>query len=212
MTTSHVEVGLVERATWYDTLSALFREPSEETITALRSASVRLSTDGDDNAAELLDTLSGRAHEFGLAGLQSEHSRLFAGAVMCRANEVAYEPLSFSMTEKLADVSGFYEAWGYEITTGIGQRCDFAGVELEFTSLLLLKQAYAEENGWTDETVIASEAVRKFITDHVANWMPMLSDRIYGLTGGKGIIGAGGAVLGHLMETEAKLVDLDEEA
>ena len=52
----------------------------------------------------------------------------------------------------------------------------------------------------------------KFITDHVANWMPMLSDRIYGLTGGKGIIGAGGAVLGHLMETEAKLVDLDEEA
>lgn len=212
MTTTQIEAGLVERATWYDTLSALFRSPTEETIAILRSASDRLAREGDDEAAELLDTLSGRAHELGLEGLRSEHSRLFAGAVMCRANEVDYEPLSFSMTEKLADVAGFYEAWGYEITPGLGQRCDFAGVELEFTSLLLLKQAYAEENGWSDETVIASEAARKFIGDHVVNWMLMLSDRMYGLTGGEGIIGAGGAVLRHLMEMETELVDPDEEA
>ena len=211
MTTSRVGAGPVERAAWYETLAALFRPPSDVTITTLESAAKNLSCGGDKATAKLLQVLSDRAREHGLEGLLREHARLFVGAGMCRANEVDYEPLSFSMTEKLADVAGFYEAWGYEITPGIGQRGDFVGIELEFAGLLLLKQAYAEGNGWRDQSEIAAEAARKFISAHVASWIPVLCERIHTITAEEGIIGAGGPVLGAFMKSEAALNSREEE-
>ena len=212
MTTSQVDARLVERAAWYETLSALFRPPTDETIVTLESGVDKLSDGANEVTVGLLQELSNRAREQGLEGLLREHARLFVGAGMCRANEVDYEPLSFSMTEKLADVAGFYEAWGYEITPGVGQRGDFAGIELEFTGLLLLKQAYAEENGWQEQAEIAAEAAGKFITAHVTNWMPLLCDRINSLTDGQGIIGAGGAVLRAHMGSEATFQNSENDA
>ncbi|MCH8103696.1 MAG: molecular chaperone TorD family protein [Chloroflexi bacterium] len=211
MTTSKVGAGLGERAALYETLAELFRPPTDATIARLASAAENLSASVDGQLAGLLEELSERAREQGLDGLLKEHARLFVGAGMCRANEVDYEPLSFSMTEKLADVAGFYEAWGYEITPGIGQRGDFAGIELEFIGLLLLKRAYAEESGWQDKAEIAADAARAFISAHASNWMPLLCDRIASLTTEDEIFRAGGNLIRAFMESEAALVGVEKE-
>ncbi len=79
----------------------------------------------------------------------------------------------FQWAETLADVSGFYRAFGVE---PIGERPDHLSVELEFMYVLALKEIRARTE---DESFhVTREAERAFLRDHLAVWVPAFAQAV----------------------------------
>ena len=72
----------------------------------------------------------------------------------CPAYETAYAH-PFSRQRELADISGFYRAFGVQIE---GERPDHLAVECEFASLLCTKEAIAGASGREEERVTTRRA------------------------------------------------------
>ncbi len=199
---------LVQRAAWFKIFSLLFRFPDEEIVELVKTIVA-------EAPVEVLDTkLRSSAGLFKQAIVDAdsgefvtEYSRLFTGGGLCRTNENDYEKLSFSMTEKLADVAGFYEAFGFEMAAGVGERPDFIGTELDFINLLLLKQAYATENDWLEHSEISAGALNKFMESHFVNWVPKLCIALGELATSGGVYATGAAALAALVDSEQRRID-----
>ena len=194
---------LVQRAAWFKVFSLLFRFPDEEIVEHIKSPMT-------DVPAEVVDAnlrSSVAAFKQAVANATSsdfvtEYSQLFTGAGLCRANENDFEKLSFSMTEKLADVAGFYDAFGFEVSADVGERPDFIGTELDFINLLLLKQAYALELGWPEKAEISARALNSFLESHFVKWVPKLCIALGELATADGIYAAAADALAALVASE----------
>jgi nitrate reductase assembly molybdenum cofactor insertion protein NarJ len=68
--------------------------------------------------------------------------------------------------DPLADVAGFYRAFGVAPTAG--ERLDHLAVELEFHAWLLLKEEHLEAEGVSAGVEIVRDARRKFLAEHLA--------------------------------------------
>ena len=105
--------------------------------------------------------------------LEVEYTRLFLGNPACSLHETAYgdgRRLGGQSTE-LADIGGFYTAFGLELTDSNPDLPDHLSTELEFYSLLLLKQAYAQSRGNAKRaTTVITKARRSFLNDHLGRW------------------------------------------
>lgn len=194
---------LVHRAAWFKMFSLLFRYPNEETITLLKDGVPELpievlNTDMRANAEPFKRAVADASAE----QITLEYSSLFTGAGLCRANENDYEKLSFSMTEKLADVAGFYSAFGFEVNDDTGERPDFVGTELDFINLMLLKQAYAVKNGWTEQATVTADALANFVETHFVRWVPKLCYALRELATEGGIYAAGADALAAIVDSE----------
>lgn len=106
-----------------------------------------------------------------LAGLAIEHVRLFAGSVPCSPHESEYERDTGGKAQRLADVAGFYRAFGVAVSSEHRALPDFIGTELEFMGLLCRKQALARVEGWADREQVAGDAQRSFLHDHLGRWV-----------------------------------------
>lgn len=84
----------------------------------------------------------------------------------------------FYKTQLMADVSGFYSAFGFALSEEAKERVDHIGTELEFMHALEYKQAYALENGWSDKAALCEDAKKKFIAEHAGKWFAALRDRL----------------------------------
>lgn len=79
----------------------------------------------------------------------------------------------FQWAETLADLSGFYRAFGVEPS---GERPDHLSVELEFMYVLALKEIRARTE---DESFhVTREAERAFLRDHLAVWVPAFAQAV----------------------------------
>lgn len=113
-----------------------------------------------------------------LPALQSEYTRAFGVAgSLCYETEYGL-PHEFRQSQELADLAGFYRAFGFGIGGQVRERQDHIAVELEFMYALCLKQAYAEETGPAEGVEICQEAQRKFLRDHLARWVGFLAERV----------------------------------
>jgi len=74
-----------------------------------------------------------------------------------------------SMGVVLADIVGFYKAFGLRPNEGIP--VDHFSVEAEFMSHLLLREAYALANNNDEMKEIVVDAERKFLRDHLSRMM-----------------------------------------
>ncbi len=72
---------------------------------------------------------------------------------------------------QLADIAGFYRAFGLEPDSGHPERHDHVSLELEFVAFLLLKLEYAAAQDPSHAST-CREALGAFVRDHVAWWMP----------------------------------------
>ena len=101
----------------------------------------------------------------------------FFGLVLtreCPPYETEYHPSSepFFRSQEMADVAGFYRAFGLETAQAARERPDYLGLELEFMAFLLLKKrlALAAELGLTATTVTNHlAAMRRQFRKHVLN-------------------------------------------
>lgn len=75
---------------------------------------------------------------------------------------------------ELADIAGFYRAFGVEMTPG-AERVDHIAVELEFLHLLAVKTAFAEENGELENADICRDAASNFLNGHLGRWCDKFS-------------------------------------
>ncbi len=113
--------------------------------------------------------------------LQETFNRLFGHAVRgkCPPYELEYGRSEIiQMASFLADVAGFYAAFGMEVSDDAADRADHLAVEAEFMSVLCAKEAYAIENGEADHQAISVGAQRDFLKDHLARWLPAFTHRV----------------------------------
>jgi TorA maturation chaperone TorD len=103
--------------------------------------------------------------------LPGEYDRLFRTDLAATPYETEYglHPAARKGPE-LADILGFYQAFGFRPAPAASELPDHVGAELEFLSLLLVKEADAGRRGAGDEAAVASEAAGKFFGDHLGRW------------------------------------------
>ena len=109
--------------------------------------------------------------DWSLESLQAAHRQVFGltGSLMYET-ELGL-PHEFRQSQELADIAGFYRAFGFRTGGTVRERPDHLATELEFMYLLALKEAYAASNSMPEQAEICVDAQRKFLQDHLRRWI-----------------------------------------
>ncbi len=114
---------------------------------------------------------------------EHEHTRLFGVGLAATPYGSEYDPLAEARKGHcLADLLGFYEAFGFKLAGRQKEFPDHIAIELEFLSLLLLKSCYARAEGQEEARAICEEAAGKFLADHLGAWGGAFADRVEATT------------------------------
>lgn len=104
------------------------------------------------------------------AAAEADFNRLFSGGMDAAPLETAYEPDIFRKQHALADMAGFYRAFGFQLPAATRWQPDHLGVQMEFCAILLQRTALALEQDWGEQVEICVDALRKFLGDHPGRW------------------------------------------
>jgi DMSO reductase family type II enzyme chaperone len=119
--------------------------------------------------------------EFGvwdLLALQTKHRHAF-GLVgsLCYETELGL-PHEYRQSQEMADIAGFYRAFGFNIGGQVRERPDHISAELEFMHVLALKEAYAAERDVLEHVEICIDAQRKFLQEHLGKWVGLFAESL----------------------------------
>lgn len=114
----------------------------------------------------------------------------------------------FQETQCLADVSGFYRAFGLEPSETRRERPDHIAVELEFMHVLALKEAYALLREWGENADLCAHAEIGFLRDHLGRWAPSFLKQLGNRSGG-GIFELIADVTGDCLKAHCQDVGVD---
>lgn len=128
---------------------------------------------GDPDAETLLRAIPGgdSVPELRPRTVAGEHLRVFGPTLAGKAPpyETSYgSPHVFQQTQQLADLGGFYAAFG--LRTPSIERADHVSIELEFMQYLLAREEDARRRGDAEQEEIALDAQRKFLAEHLGRW------------------------------------------
>ena len=142
--------------------------------------------------------------------LRAEFDRVFGLVVPreCPPYETEYHSSSetFFRSQQLADIAGFYRAFGLDAAHDRPDRPDHVALELEFMAFLLMKRrlAVAQADKAADapnHARVCEDAEHSFFRDHLAWWMPAFATGLRRKAGG-GYYSALGQVLAALIPVE----------
>lgn len=139
--------------------------------------------------------------------LQDAHTQLFGHAVRgaCPPYELEYERGDIPQkASELADIAGFYNAFGMELDAAAHERADHVSVQCEFMSVLAVKEVHALETDNAEARQIIHDAQRSFLADHAGRWFPALAVRL-AEADADGFYGSLGVFLGEFIKTECNL-------
>ena len=71
---------------------------------------------------------------------------------------------------QLADLQGFYAAFGLQVAAPARERADHVACQMEFLEVLCLKEAWALEQGDAEMAEVTGRAARRFLADHLARF------------------------------------------
>lgn len=77
----------------------------------------------------------------------------------------------------LADLGGFYRAFGLELAQGCDERADHLALELCFLAFLCIKEARAED-GRAEDLEVVRAAQRQFLDEHLLRWSGSFGARV----------------------------------
>lgn len=133
---------------------------------------------GLDNLPETIHRLHDAAKEFDDREAWEAACRdLFDGNVRCPPYETDYTCThAFMQAQQLADISGFYKAFGFAPADGIAERVDHIGLQCEFLYLLGASgpEATSLPGGATSARI---DARRKFLQDHLGRYTAAFAQR-----------------------------------
>jgi TorA maturation chaperone TorD len=125
-----------------------------------------------EGAPDGLDALASLADSTPLEDVEAAYERLFGGAVAISPYEGSYELDPFRQARQIADVAGFYRAFGADAHGPAAERPDHAGCELEFLAFLAARRLGAEATGAGDDAERCREIEEMFLRDHAGRWLP----------------------------------------
>ena len=169
----------VHRARLYSALSMGFDRPDEELLWAINEGSFAeavsasasaLDDDIEEAASALEEALPTEASE-----LRSAYAAAFGNENESTVSqyETGYAPGTLvTNTNQLADMAGFYRAFGLDIAAGRRDRADYLSTQLEFAGHLAAQRAYFEEEGDETGAKVVTDARASFIEDHLGRWVP----------------------------------------
>jgi TorA maturation chaperone TorD len=127
--------------------------------------------------ANVLTRLPATAHD-----LNDEYEAAFGLLVSgsCPPYETEYvnSKLVFQRSNGLADIAGFYRAFGLAPSAELPERHDHIVLELEFIAYVAgLEAAAAEKRSamWRERAEICRSAQQRFLAEHLAWWTPVFS-------------------------------------
>ncbi len=148
--------------------------------------------------------------------LRAQYDTVFGLVVPkeCPPYETEYYPTqeTFGRSQQMADVAGFYQAFGIEPAQSSPERPDHLALELEFMAFLLLKIRLAiaatdhdPEAG--EQASVCDRALRDFLRDHLAWWLPAFAAGLRRKTGA-GYLHVLAGVLAAWIPAECRRLDI----
>lgn len=123
---------------------------------------------------------------------RAEHTRLFQAGVICPTNETAY--VRRDKGAIIADICGFYRAFGFESVATTGEKPDHVLCEFEFMAVLLILLGQAQQGGDDESAEITWDALHAFTAEHPAEWVPLCCQRLSQTSGMSVLLAAAAAV------------------
>jgi TorA maturation chaperone TorD len=163
----------LRRAARYRLLAAGLGPPTQELAHELRDGAGWAEAEGDSPALRAAAAaFRGACDRLDVQALRGEHLALFGGQVRCSPYESSYGDgrRLGGKTVELADIAGFYAAFGLEPSAGHPEMVDHIAAELEFMSALALKEAWALAEGHAEGLEVTRRAAVSFLTDHLGRW------------------------------------------
>jgi len=143
------------------------------------------SIEGGEELLPSVEQLEKVLESIDYEGLVAEYSRLFEPRSKLQVPPyeteytLAVSPQhALSQPAHLADIAGFYNAFGLAISEEKPDRVDHIATELEFMHIMALKESVAIEGNETEHVEIGRDAQCKFINDHLGRWSGQFRDRM----------------------------------
>lgn len=169
----HIERALARAAT-YRLLGRAFGYPTPPALEELaRLAALAGDAPGCVSVVrEPLARFAAAARDADPDAVAGEYVFLFDRQVRCPPYESAYgeAPQMAGKSAALADIAGFYRAFGLAPAETQPDLEDHIGTELEFMSALALKEAYALADGHVDGLGVTRDAEARFLAEHLGRW------------------------------------------
>lgn len=148
--------------------------PDEELLQTVAALSSQLS-----KYAALAPLLE-RLHVEGVDAARSAWiARFDEGKARVSLYETEYGRMrGMSKGRDLADLSGFYRAFGLELDEAMHEMLDHLPIELEFYALLLAKEAYLGELPDGEGVEVVADARRKFLDEHLGSFPAAVAARV----------------------------------
>lgn len=161
----------LRRSAVYRLLGAALGYPLPERVAAVAALAERAAT-GAGESGESLARLARAAREGDPAVLCQEYVFLFDRAPRCPPYEGAWgdAPQLAGKSALLADIAGFYAAFGLVPSETQPDMEDHIAVECEFMSALGLKEAWALGENRPEALDITRKARAAFLCDHLGRW------------------------------------------
>jgi TorA maturation chaperone TorD len=206
---------LLARAVLYSVVSSLFSEPSgrrferlydrgfQENVIYSAGLLDRYFDETADSLGQLAVILFSYLEERG-EEVRDEHARIFGHSLSRKTAPYETEHLTnkeiFYKTQCLADLNGYYKAFGLEVRSG--ERADHLAIETEFMMHLIVKEYIAIERIMEEEKIeISRDAQNSFWHDHIIPWVEILGGNVTEESGGE-LYTSAGRFLQSLMKKE----------
>lgn len=168
-----------QREEWPGISDPNFQELAEAAVGVIREDPLSCPdtlAPGEISPEALSMTLASPSFQLPREKLVEEYDRVFGLLVSgdCPPCETEYCPQTFSVyrSHQMADIAGYYRAFGLEPSRHSPRRHDHIVLELEFMAWLIAKELYAAEQGDQDNADLCREAQVSFFRDHGAWWIP----------------------------------------
>lgn len=202
----------VQRANVYGFLAQVFAYPRRETFEILSREKISEAFDRLDEkfvtqAHQLIELLRTMGYE----KVCEEYVQIFGHVISaeCPPYETSYgEAHVFQQTQEMADIAGFYRAWGIDIATDAHDRLDHISAECEFMSFLLLKLDYSLSKGEKEVEEICLDSSKKFLKEHLGKWTPIFSALVMRKSSG-GLYHKAAKFLKEFIEKEAEIFGVE---
>ena len=183
---------LEARSTLYGAVSALFSDPKCEKFAMFMTPVIQgcvldacFQLEEQDNRkkstlSRSFQKLMTKLDESKIEKIMNEFVDVFGHTLSKQIAPYALEHLKnsdvFFRTQKLADLNGFYKAFGMEVESI--ERADHISTQTEFLSFLLLKELLAFQNDLHDEKEVCEKAFVDFNHDHFLDWVEMFAENL----------------------------------
>lgn len=178
---------LLAKARAYQLLSMGFLYPDSKWLQSFLEFLSSGEHQYDASLSEMEQTISDSINSnLDLKVMANEYHLLFLAGQALETAPYETEYLTgeiFVKTRDLADIMGFYRAFGLDLSSDLKDRPDHISVELQFMAMLYIKEAYAWDTDSTERVEVCMDARKKFLKEHLGMWMPPFCSSIESKTG-----------------------------